>query len=556
MKAKIISAKQFSLVLGLFVFVPITTFAQVKIVCVGNSITAGAYPQKLQSLLGTGFTVYGKGVSSTTMLKNGDYPYWKTAEFQDIFRIKPNIITIKLGTNDSKASNWERHHASFQVDYNAMIDTFLTIIPKPQIWVVLNTPSFTNGFGINADTINNSIVPIEKLIAAQRNLPVIDCNTPLRGHSEYFYDGVHPNEAGFDSIAQIFYRNLLGKPIVKLSDTLLTVFYEKGDAKQVQVAKCTVINLISSTHLKAPVTFTNKLPWLSVTVDASNPDSQVLVNTINPSTFSDIDAIYYDTVTVHAEGVVPDQAYRVKVWVRNAPVITSIKIVPDSGKFPSNRSIQFTGTVIDQYGVPLVSQPALSWSSTTGTISADRLVSPAISSGTAYISATVNGNLALTDTAPILITPCKQGLVYDFYDQTFIESFTNIDARTPSKTGTTTNISIAPSTVTDSFALKFTGYIWVPVTGAYTLYTTSDDGSALYIDGKKVVDNDGNHGQEEKSGNILLSAGLHMITVLYFDQTGGRGITVRWQGPGIAKSMIPDSVLFYGTDPNVWEFLI
>jgi hypothetical protein len=141
--------------------------------------------------------------------------------------------------------------------------------------------------------------------------------------------------------------------------------------------------------------------------------------------------------------------------------------------------------------------------------------------------------------------------VYEFYDHTFIESIGDIASRTPAGTSSTTTISIASLTATDSFALRFSGYILAPETGVYTLFTTSDDGSGLFIDGKKVVDNDGNHGQEEKSGDVLLSAGLHTMTVLYFNQTRGQGITARWQGPGIAKTIIPDSALFYGTGTTV-----
>jgi S1-C subfamily serine protease len=43
------------------------------------------------------------------------------------------------------------------------------------------------------------------------------------------------------------------------------------------------------------------------------------------------------------------------------------------------------------------------------------------------------------------------------------------------------------------FGLRFTGYIRVPTNGLYTIYTTSDDGSMLRLDGAMIVDNDGLH---------------------------------------------------------------
>jgi acyl-CoA thioesterase-1 len=77
-----------------------------KWACIGNSITQGdspaaAYPAKLGKLLGPGFAVENDGVSGTTLLKAGDFSYWKQGKLANVFALKPEIITIKLGTNDS-----------------------------------------------------------------------------------------------------------------------------------------------------------------------------------------------------------------------------------------------------------------------------------------------------------------------------------------------------------------------------------------------------------------------------------------------------------------------
>ena len=80
--------------------------------------------------------------------------------------------------------------------------------------------------------------------------------------------------------------------------------------------------------------------------------------------------------------------------------------------------------------------------------------------------------------------------------------------------------------------------------GTYTFYTTSDDGSQLFINGTLVVDNDGLHPPEEQSGTINLSAGLHDIDVTFFEKQGGVALIVSYAGPGVPKQAIPAAVLF------------
>ena len=64
--------------------------------------------------------------------------------------------------------------------------------------------------------------------------------------------------------------------------------------------------------------------------------------------------------------------------------------------------------------------------------------------------------------------------------------------------------------------IHYTGEIAITTAGSYTLYTNSDDGSTLPINGIQVVDNDSNHGDRERPGIIYLSAGTHDIEVKHF----------------------------------------
>jgi len=124
---------------------------EIKIACVGDSITEGyglacqsktAYPILLDSILGSNYSVLNCGRSATTLQKKGDFPYWICKEFSNIFTYNPEIIIIKLGTNDTKSNNWNAEN--FAKDYQALIDTFKTIPTNPPITAVFFIYNFNN----------------------------------------------------------------------------------------------------------------------------------------------------------------------------------------------------------------------------------------------------------------------------------------------------------------------------------------------------------------------------------------------------------------------------
>ena len=66
----------------------------------------------------------------------------------------------------------------------------------------------------------------------------------------------------------------------------------------------------------------------------------------------------------------------------------------------------------------------------------------------------------------------------------------------------------------------------------------------MYVNGSLVVDNDGLHVMQERSGIVSLAAGKHLIVVSYFQQTGSQVLTVSFTGAGISKEQIPVNLLF------------
>jgi hypothetical protein len=143
----------------------------------------------------------------------------------------------------------------------------------------------------------------------------------------------------------------------------------------------------------------------------------------------------------------------------------------------------------------------------------------------------------------VLITDLIPGLRYDYYERFFV-SAKDLDLVKPVSTGTTSDFNMRMARVPTYFGINFTGYILAPADGLYTFYLQSNDGSYLFLDGKELIENDGNHGGVEEPGTIGLKAGYHSIGVKYMQFGGGKTLRVSWSGPGFAKKEITKNELF------------
>jgi len=112
---------------------------------------------------------------------------------------------------------------------------------------------------------------------------------------------------------------------------------------------------------------------------------------------------------------------------------------------------------------------------------------------------------------------------YEYYAGKWF-SLPNFDFLTPISVGKLDGFNLTPAQRADEFAIRFKSKINIPQSGSYTFYTTSDDGSQLFIDGQLVVNNNGLHAPVEKQGSINLTAGLHDIQVTYMELSGGQSL--------------------------------
>lgn len=163
--------------------------------------------------------------------------------------------------------------------------------------------------------------------------------------------------------------------------------------------------------------------------------------------------------------------------------------------------------------------------------------------------ATATDQVQVTVNAAVNLSPAVNpantlnGLDYKYYEGSW-SVLPNFASLTPVKTGIVNNFDLSIANRTDQFGVEFTGYISVPADGIYTFYTTSDDGSKLWIDNRVVVDNDGLHGAIEKSGSIGLKAGKHYLRAQFFEQAGNQVFAVGYESAGMIKQLIPASALY------------
>lgn len=129
-------------------------------------------------------------------------------------------------------------------------------------------------------------------------------------------------------------------------------------------------------------------------------------------------------------------------------------------------------------------------------------------------------------------------LKYAFYRDTWdkLPDFNNLKAEDEGKIESGL-FDISLATREFSFGFVFNGTLKVPADGEYTFYLDSDDGSRLTIDGKKLIEYDGIHGEgNEKSATVALKQGRLPIRVDYFQGSfGAKGLSIGWKGPGFKR---------------------
>ncbi|MCY2954511.1 MAG: PA14 domain-containing protein [Planctomycetota bacterium] len=114
---------------------------------------------------------------------------------------------------------------------------------------------------------------------------------------------------------------------------------------------------------------------------------------------------------------------------------------------------------------------------------------------------------------------------------------------------------------TDWFTVEYRGKLKIDTSGTYCFATSSDDGSALWIDPSTTnpnydtaaVQNGKLHSNAQRnSAQIILSAGYHDFIVRYYQGGGGADLSVLWDpNGGTSYANIPGANYFHTVDNMV-----
>ncbi len=200
----------------LLLFFPLFIAAQTRVVCVGNSVTAGytlsnpnveSWPARLGVMLGSKYVVYNCGVSGTTMLKRASSSYWNTSRFNDAKNYNPDILIIALGTNDAHPDNWI-YKNDFYNDYADMIDAFRQNGKNPAIYVCY--PVACYGDNAQISNLQNEVIPYITQISTAKNASIINFNSPTQNQRSSLYnDNLHPNVNGALLLANVAFNTIM-----------------------------------------------------------------------------------------------------------------------------------------------------------------------------------------------------------------------------------------------------------------------------------------------------------------------------------------------------------
>lgn len=142
------------------------------------------------------------------------------------------------------------------------------------------------------------------------------------------------------------------------------------------------------------------------------------------------------------------------------------------------------------------------------------------------------------------VNPKKQGVSYKYYEGNITSPHKlEKEGRLVGK-GTMENINIKDAPVKDHYGYEFDAYLNIPSDNYYRFTARIDDGAAVYIDGIKIIDSEGEFSGKNYTGSICLEKGFHDLKVYYFENYAGESLELSIESIDIPHQVIPAEMLY------------
>lgn len=199
------------------------------VACVGDSITQAmidpltnsqlgpclvkdGYCKRLQKKAGDSCQVLNFGLSGRTLLNSGDHPYRNEKFFELSQQCSPKVVTIMLGSNDSKPHNWDAQ--AYRSELRKLALLYKELPSKPAVFLLASPCAFAKdgeelaAYDISPATLSEEIRGTVREVSEETGVGFIDIYAATQSHPEWFSDGVHPNKTGAENLAEVIYAEI------------------------------------------------------------------------------------------------------------------------------------------------------------------------------------------------------------------------------------------------------------------------------------------------------------------------------------------------------------
>jgi S1-C subfamily serine protease len=148
-------------------------------------------------------------------------------------------------------------------------------------------------------------------------------------------------------------------------------------------------------------------------------------------------------------------------------------------------------------------------------------------------------NMSPVPASKVAADTMKAGLRYRFFHGKY-SLVPDFEELTPVRIDNVRTIDLAAirQDRDDHFAVELSGFLRIPSDDVYRLVVISDDGSKVSLNGKVVIDHDGNHPPSPSGKLLYLQKGDHALKIEHFEGNGGQELQLLIDQKPVAADML------------------